>query len=136
MSEKPSTEQQLTEAADALRAIGKACIVVKPTLDVPYPDDPRWTPWTRWVERPARTASNLGILLRRQLGTGPKPSTWQSNAATRLYDAARQLADETVGHTAACKWHNNGHAYCSCPAWPAACAGVDATLNALNGEEE
>ena len=54
-----------------------------------------------------------------------------SGGGTRLYDAARQLADETVGHAEGCEWHANGHAYCSCRAWPAASAGVDATLEAL-----
>ncbi len=135
MTTHPTPEQQLAEAAAALRAIGKACIVVQPTLDVPYPDDPRWTPWTRWVAKPARVAYNLGILLRRQLGTGPTPPAWQSNAATRLYDAARELADQTVGHTDACEWHTNNHAYCSCPAYRAACAGVDSALAALSGED-
>jgi hypothetical protein len=35
----------------------KMAITVKPNLDKPYPDDPRWSPWTRWVEprRAART---------------------------------------------------------------------------------
>lgn len=25
-------------------------MAIKPFLDKPYPDDPRWTPWTRFVE--------------------------------------------------------------------------------------
>lgn len=125
-------EEQLAEAATALYAIGRACIVVQPTLDVPYPDDPRWTPWSRWVAGPARTAYNLGVLLRRQLGLKRPPlPAWQSNAATRLYDAARELSDQTIGHAEACEWHTNGNAYCSCTSYGAACAGVDAVLLAL-----
>ncbi|WP_326729008.1 hypothetical protein [Streptomyces phaeochromogenes] len=125
-------EEQLAEAADALYAIGKACLVVKGTLDVPYQDDPRWTPWTRWVAKPARTAYNLGFLLRRRHSKTPGSRAHLTpTAATRLYDAARGLADATVGHTDACEWHTNGHAYCSCPAYGAACAGVDAVLEAL-----
>lgn len=127
---------QLAEAADALCAVGKAAIVVQPTLDVPYPDAPEWTPWTRFMRKPARTAYNLGILLRRQLGHGPALPRWQSNAATRLYDAARGLSDQTIGHTDACEWHTNGNAYCSCPAYGAACAGVDAALQALAEDAE
>ncbi|MEV4863242.1 hypothetical protein [Streptomyces ossamyceticus] len=134
---EPCPRHQLAEAADALFSIGRACIVVQPTLDVPYTDDPRWSPWTRWVQRPARTAYNLGALLRRQLGISRRPlPQWQSNAATRLYDAARQLSDQTIGHTETCEWHTNGHAYCSCLAYGAACAGVDAVLQALAEMDE
>lgn len=136
MSQQPAPDQQLREAADALYAIGKACITVKPTLDQPYSDAPQWTPWTRWVAKPARTAYNLSVLLRRQLGHTPPLPAWQSNAATRLYDAARNEVDQNVGHASTCEWHTEGHACCSCLAWLAACAGVDATLAVLRGEEE
>lgn len=134
MTEQPTPDlrARLAEAADALRAVGRAAIVVQPVLDTPYPDDPRWTPWTRWMRDPARRAYTLGILLRRQLGLGPATPRWQTNAATRLYDAARELADQTIGHPETCEWHTNGHAYCSCTTYPAACAGVDAALAALD----
>jgi hypothetical protein len=40
------------ERASRLRRdILASLIAVKPHLDVPYRDDPRWTPWTRFVER-------------------------------------------------------------------------------------
>lgn len=58
----------LRQAADALVEVGKKSIVVKPTLNKPYPDDPTWTPWTRFLEDPARKAYNLGHEIRRQLG--------------------------------------------------------------------
>jgi hypothetical protein len=59
-----------------------------------------------------------------------------SEGGTHLYDAARQLSDQNVGHASGCEWHTNGNAYCSCGIWEAACAGVDAALEALVGEEE
>lgn len=61
----------LREAEEALRAIGKAAIVVKPTLDRPYSDAPDWTPWTRFMERPAKRAYNLGQQIRRYLKDHP-----------------------------------------------------------------
>ncbi|MFJ4990036.1 hypothetical protein ACIP9H_40350 [Streptomyces sp. NPDC088732] len=122
---------QLAEAAEALCAVGKAAIVVQPTLDKPYPHAPQWTPWTRWMQRPARQAYNLGTLLRRQLGLAVPTPHYQSNEATRLYDAARQHANETVGHAEGCEWHTKSHAYCTCLLWLAARAGVDAALEAL-----
>lgn len=54
-----------------------------------------------------------------------------SGKATPLYNAARELSDQTVGHAKDCEWHTNGHSYCSCPAYGAACAGVDAVLEEL-----
>jgi len=65
---------QLTEAADALCAIGKALIVVEPTLKQPYPDAPHTSPWERFVHQPAKRAYNLGWSLRRQLKRNGGPS--------------------------------------------------------------
>lgn len=64
---EPEMRDLLEQAAAALKAVGKAALVVKPTLDKPYPDDPSWTPWTRFMEQPARTAYNLGAEIRRVL---------------------------------------------------------------------
>ena len=61
----------LTEAADALWESSKAALVVKPTLDTPYPDDPRWTPWTRWVEPKARRAHDVAMKIRKHLREQP-----------------------------------------------------------------
>ncbi|MFJ8842973.1 hypothetical protein ACIRFF_08725 [Streptomyces cyaneofuscatus] len=124
------------ELADALHAIARAAIVVESTLKVPYPDDPRWSPWTRWMERPARAGYTLAVLTRRRLGLGGRPPAWQSTAATRLYDAARRRVDETVGHDDRCEWHTNDGSCCSCTSWPAAVAAVDAALEALDTTEE
>ncbi|MFE7720112.1 hypothetical protein ACFU44_13845 [Nocardia rhizosphaerihabitans] len=32
------------------KGLDAALFAVKPHLDKPYPDDPRWTPWSRFVE--------------------------------------------------------------------------------------
>ncbi len=62
----------LCEAADVLRAVGKAAIVVKPTLDQPYPDAPHTTPWWRHMHEPARNAYDLGVHLHRKLKEAPR----------------------------------------------------------------
>ncbi|MFC8676737.1 hypothetical protein ACFUEN_29130 [Streptomyces griseorubiginosus] len=132
-----SPEEQLAEAGDALYAIGKACLVVQSTLEVPYNDDPRWSPWTRFVGRPARTAYNLGVLLRRRHSTTPgSRAHLTTTATTRLYNAARTLADQTIGHAQDCEWHRNNHSFCSCQTYAAACAGVDAVLKALADNDQ
>lgn len=59
----------LAEAAEALVDIGKKAIVVKPALSKPYVDAPDLTPWTRFMEAPARRAYNLGVELRREIGS-------------------------------------------------------------------
>lgn len=63
-------EALLDQAASALTTVGKKALVVKPTLDKPYPDDPSWTPWTRFLEEPAREAFNLGAEIKRRLRAG------------------------------------------------------------------
>lgn len=69
----------LREAAQALKDVGKAAIVVKPTLTTPYPDAPHVSPWTRFMEMPARDAYNLGVKIRTLVGpapTGPPDDPW------------------------------------------------------------
>jgi len=64
----------LQRAADALWNCAKAALTVEPTLKQPYPDDPRWSPWTRWVERPAREAHDTAMAIRKHLReTGGQP---------------------------------------------------------------
>lgn len=55
----------LREGAQALGEAFKVALTVKPLLDKPYPDDPRWTPWTRWVDRAARRCFNARSALRK-----------------------------------------------------------------------
>jgi hypothetical protein len=61
----------LRQAADALWDCAKSALTVKPPLDQPYPDYPEWTPYTRWVERPARQAHDLAMVIRRHLAESP-----------------------------------------------------------------
>jgi len=57
----------LLAAADALTACATSALTVKPELDRHYPDHPGWTPYTRWVERPAERASELAAEIRKHL---------------------------------------------------------------------
>lgn len=43
------TEAAIERARRARRRINSALIAVESLLTSPYPDDPRWTPWTRFV---------------------------------------------------------------------------------------
>jgi len=50
---KPAEVEQLRATIERVRSarrrINSALIAVEPLLTTPYPDDPRWTPWTRFV---------------------------------------------------------------------------------------
>lgn len=60
--------QQQIEARRLRRNIIASLIAVKGHLDTPYPDDPRWTPWTRFIERTLRDVDELGALAARLSG--------------------------------------------------------------------
>lgn len=45
-----AAEAKLAAARTARRRVSSALIAVAPLLEQPYPDDPRWTPWTRFVQ--------------------------------------------------------------------------------------
>jgi hypothetical protein len=47
------------ELRDDLRGVLADIIAIKPHLTTPYPDDPRWTPWSRFAERALRTVENV-----------------------------------------------------------------------------
>ena len=66
MSDTDSREL-LRQAEQALWNCAKAALTVKPVLDEPYPDLPQYTPYTRWVERPAREAHDLAMAIRKHL---------------------------------------------------------------------
>jgi hypothetical protein len=57
---------RMVEIGKALSDVAQAALVVKGTLTKPYPDDPRWSPWTRFMYRPTERAFNLGFQLRRE----------------------------------------------------------------------
>jgi hypothetical protein len=68
----PATDRELLErAAAALWNCAKSALTVEPSLSQPYPDAPEWTPYTRWVERPAREAHDLAMVIRKRLKDGP-----------------------------------------------------------------
>ena len=62
---------EVKDAESALNGAWKALLTVKPSLDAPYPDDPRWTPWTRWGERAAREAHDAAMRLRARARVKP-----------------------------------------------------------------
>jgi hypothetical protein len=56
-------ERETLEAARTLRRdIIASLIAVRPHLTTPYSDDPRWTPWDRFVERALRDVDALAAL--------------------------------------------------------------------------
>lgn len=67
LDELEQARQLLTEAAVALWEIAKTALTVKPSLDVPYPDAPELTPWTRWMEPRARRAHDTAMRIRKYL---------------------------------------------------------------------
>ena len=69
-----SDRELLQQAADALWNCAKSALTVKPSLDQPYRDAPEWTPYTRWVERPARNAHDLAMVIRKHLKSAPLPA--------------------------------------------------------------
>lgn len=58
----PDREPVSAEARELRRDIIASLIAVKGHLDQPYPDDPRWTPWTRFIERTLRKVDELAAL--------------------------------------------------------------------------
>jgi len=72
---EPGTDDRelLRQAADALWNCAKSALTVKPVLDTPYePPYEEWTPYTRWVERPAREAHDLAMAIRKHLKTSAR----------------------------------------------------------------
>lgn len=55
---------QAERVAELRRGVLASLIAVKGHLDTPYPDDPRWTPWTRFVERAMRQVEELAEIAR------------------------------------------------------------------------
>lgn len=57
----------LRETHEALKEVLKALIVVKGSLDKPYPEKPEWSPWTRWVEKAFSQGAHAEEVARRTL---------------------------------------------------------------------
>lgn len=49
----------LEEAEHAVKETAKVLMVLQGTLEKPYEDDPRWSPWTRFVARNERSPWSL-----------------------------------------------------------------------------
>lgn len=113
----------LTDAYRALLSSALRALTVKPTLDTPYTDDPRWSPWTRWVEPEARRAHDLAQRIRKHLRehgvqppSGPHgavPGIWPELPAgaarvAELEDALREML-ATVGRTVHRDRHGEAH---------------------------
>lgn len=58
MTFAPSDERVAVLRRDILASL----IAVKSHLDQPYLDDPRWTPWTRFIERTLGRVDELAKL--------------------------------------------------------------------------
>ena len=48
-AERDQLRDQLDQARTASRRLASGLIAVSALLTTPYPDDPRWSPWSRWV---------------------------------------------------------------------------------------
>lgn len=72
--ERSRYEGLLADALDALRENITTWITLHPLLNEPYPDDPRWTPWTRFGKRAADRAVEAQTAIRAVLYAAP-PTT-------------------------------------------------------------
>ena len=52
----------------ALHKAWLAPVSVQYYLQTPYPDDPRWTPWTRWIHPMALLAHEAETALKKAIG--------------------------------------------------------------------
>lgn len=76
-------EAALERARQARRRMNSALIAVESHLTKPYPDDPRWTPWTRFVG-PALQG------LTEALQSGPPASETTARVFAALHRSAEQ----------------------------------------------
>lgn len=76
-----AAEDAIARARQARRRLTSALIAVEPLLTEPYPDDPRWTPWTRFVGPALKELSDA-------LKTGPAANDEPPAAGVRQDGAA------------------------------------------------
>lgn len=87
------------QAKDAKRRLHAAFIATMSHTDKPYPDDERWTPWTRFL-RPAMDGVDAAIdallaeIERLQGSTGVQPDEPAGGAVKRAEDFAAATTDE------------------------------------------
>ena len=48
--DRMSDQERLALLEKKFRSLQVGLLTVLPLLDKPYPDDPRWSPWTRFVQ--------------------------------------------------------------------------------------
>ena len=87
-------EALLVEAAATLKAVYIAGLTVQKSLDKPYPDDPRWTPWTRWMGQPCRDAHDLRAKIKKALPVGLVKNEMQRSRPLRP-PVGNQESDES-----------------------------------------
>lgn len=86
---------ELRAAADALCAVGKAAIVVKPTLDKPYPDDERWVEVNRLTTTEGGPVTGYRADIRVQCAHCGEPFRWMGVPAGLLSGRPSCSVDES-----------------------------------------
>ena len=71
LAERERLREALREAAGALKAWIATALTLRAHLEDPYPDDPRWTPYTRFVERELRRTAAARAAIRAALEGTP-----------------------------------------------------------------
>ena len=84
--------QLAADATTARRGIISALIAVKGHLDQPYPDDDRWTPWTRFVEPALQRLDESVKELVGLVGTLRRDAARERDSANRYSD----MLDEQI----------------------------------------
>jgi hypothetical protein len=90
--ERTATELA-AQVVDTRRQIIGAFMAVKGYLDTPYPDDPRWTPWTRFVERALTRVDDLPDVARelcQRAEQAERERTKARNSELALWDRHRR----------------------------------------------
>ncbi len=95
----------LEQAAKAIRDTLKILLTLKGTLEQPYPDDDRWSPWTRWIDRNEYSPWSLLVKADTRLRIALNEATDHSDPADKglaVYDAranAEEARDQATGHS-------------------------------------
>ena len=70
LAERETLQKALREGDSALKAWIATAITLRAHLGEPYPDDTRWTPYTRFVERELRRTEVARATIRAALAGG------------------------------------------------------------------
>lgn len=66
------SDGSVAEIVEAAKGVEIALIAVAPTLEKPFDDDPRWSPWTRFVEPKLDKLIAASAAARTRLGGGDR----------------------------------------------------------------